>query len=93
MVGRGACYSAATWSLSHCCAGSLVVPGHMKVGDALDGRSIDFTRRYLKDFIAAIPEAKDSQALSAALKKQYPDAGLPIALDIGAKVAKGEMAW
>ena len=72
---------------------ALVVPGHMKVGDALDERSIDFTRRYLQDFIAAIAEAKDSQALSAALKKQYPDAGLPIALDIGAKVAKGEMAW
>ena len=72
---------------------ALVVPGHMKVGDALDGRSIDFTRRYLKDFIAAIPEAKDSQALSAVLKRQYPDASLPIALDIGAKVAKGEMAW
>ena len=72
---------------------ALVVPGHMKLGDPLDERSIEFTRRYLKDFIAGIPRAKDSQALSEALKKQYPDAGLPIALDIGAKVAKGEMSW
>jgi hypothetical protein len=27
------------------------------------------------------------------MKKAYPRAGLPIALDIGAKVAKGEMKW
>lgn len=72
---------------------ALVVPGHMKVGDALDGSSIGFTRKYLKDFIAAIPQAKDAKALFGTLQKQYPDAGLPISLDIGTKVAKGEMAW
>ena len=31
--------------------------------------------------------------LIAALKKAYPQAGLSIALDIGAKVNKGEMKW
>lgn len=71
----------------------VVVPGHMKIGDALDESSINFTRKYLKDFLAAIPQAQDSQALFGALKKQYPDAGLTIALDISAKVAKGEMKW
>lgn len=72
---------------------AVVVPGHMKVGDPLDESSINYTRKYLKEFIAAIPQAKDSTALFAALKNQYPDVGLPIALDIGSKVAKGEMAW
>ena len=28
-----------------------------------------------------------------AMKKAYPQAGLSIALDIGAKVNKGEMKW
>jgi glyoxylase-like metal-dependent hydrolase (beta-lactamase superfamily II) len=72
---------------------AVVVPGHMKIGDTLDESSINFTRKYLNDFIAAIPQAHDSRALFGALQKQYPDAGLTIALDIGAKVAKGEMKW
>lgn len=72
---------------------AVVVPGHMKIGDALDESSINFTRKYLKDFFAAIPQAQDSQALFGALQKQYPDVGLTIALDISAKVAKGEIKW
>jgi hypothetical protein len=32
-------------------------------------------------------------ALIAAMRKRYPNAGLGVALDIGAKVAKGEMQW
>lgn len=72
---------------------AVVVPGHMKAGDPLDLNSVHFTRKYLKDFVAAVPSAKDSGALFDALQKQYPDAGLPIALTIGSKVAKKEMSW
>ena len=42
---------------------------------------------------AALGRAADSAALIAAMKRLYPDAGLGIALEIGAKVAKGEMKW
>ena len=34
-----------------------------------------------------------NNALIEAMKKAYPDAGLGIALEIGAKVNKGEMKW
>ena len=32
-------------------------------------------------------------ALIAAMTRRYPKAGMGVALEIGAKVAKGEMAW
>ena len=38
-------------------------------------------------------KAADAKSLIEAMNRAYPKAGLPIALDIGAKVAKGEMAW
>jgi hypothetical protein len=37
--------------------------------------------------------ASDSAALVAAMTKRYPNAGMGVALQIGAKVAKGEMTW
>ncbi|PZA18786.1 MBL fold metallo-hydrolase, partial [Modestobacter versicolor] len=38
-------------------------------------------------------KAADSAALIAAMKRRYPSAGLAPALEIGAKVVKGEMKW
>jgi hypothetical protein len=35
----------------------------------------------------------DSGALIAAMKRRFPQAGMGVALDIGARVAKGEMKW
>lgn len=70
-----------------------VVPGHMAAGTALDDSSIRFTRGYLQRFEAELPKARTGAELIDAMKKAYPQAGLPIALDIGAKVAKGEMPW
>jgi len=39
------------------------------------------------------PKTADSSALIAAMTRRYPDAGMGVALQIGAKVAKGEMKW
>lgn len=72
---------------------AIVVPGHMAAGTALDASSIRYTRDYLKRFDAEAEKAKSSAELIAAMQKAYPDAGLGIALDIGAKVRKGEMQW
>jgi hypothetical protein len=44
-------------------------------------------------FEEELAKAIDSGALIAAMKRRYPQAGMGIALDIGAKVAKGEMKW
>jgi len=72
---------------------AVVVPGHMAVKSALDVSSIAHTRSYLLAFEEELAKAADSTALMAAMTRRYPDAGLGPALQIGAKVAKGEMQW
>jgi glyoxylase-like metal-dependent hydrolase (beta-lactamase superfamily II) len=71
----------------------LVVPGHMAAGTALDDSAIRHTREYLQRFEAELPKAANSAELTATMQKAYPQAGLGVALDIGAKVNKGEMKW
>ena len=70
-----------------------VVHGHMAAGSALDASAIRFTRQYLQRFDAEAAKTKTAAQLIDAMKKAYPQAGLGIALDIGAKVNKGEMQW
>jgi glyoxylase-like metal-dependent hydrolase (beta-lactamase superfamily II) len=72
---------------------SIVVPGHMAEGAATDASAISYTREYLTAFEEELVAAKDSAALVSAMKRRYPSAGMGVALDIGAKVAKGEMKW
>jgi glyoxylase-like metal-dependent hydrolase (beta-lactamase superfamily II) len=72
---------------------AVVVPGHMAVGTALDAANIAYTRDYLKRFDTEAARAQNAAALIEAMKKAYPQAGLDIALDIGAKVNKHEMQW
>ncbi|MCB1889859.1 MAG: MBL fold metallo-hydrolase [Rhodocyclaceae bacterium] len=72
---------------------STVVPGHMADGTPLDASAIDYTRAYLQRFEAEAAKAGNSAELIQAMKTAYPEAGLGIALDIGAKVVKGEMQW
>lgn len=71
----------------------IVVPGHMKPEWPTDLSGVSFTRDYLVAYEEEFAKAKDSSELIAAMKKRYPDAGLDVALEIGAKVAKGEMKW
>ena len=72
---------------------AVVVPGHMLPGTALDASAIDYTRQYLLRFDNEAAKAKSGAELIDAMKRAYPEAGLGIALDIGAKVNKGEMKW
>ncbi|MEZ0236581.1 MAG: hypothetical protein ACAH06_00820 [Methylophilaceae bacterium] len=72
---------------------ALVVPGHMVPGAAPDAMAIRYTRDYLVAFEEELAKAADSAALIAAMTKRYPNAGMGVALQIGAKVAKGEMNW
>jgi len=72
---------------------TLVVPGHMAAGTALDDKAIAYTRDYLKRFETELPKAGNAAELIATMQKAYPKAGLGMALDIGAKVNKGEMKW
>ncbi|MCE3265151.1 MAG: beta-lactamase [Pseudoduganella sp.] len=70
-----------------------VVPGHFAPGASQTPDAIRYTADYLRRFDAATPAAADSAALVAAMKAAYPNAGLESALQLSAKVAKGELAW
>ncbi|NWE37202.1 MBL fold metallo-hydrolase, partial [Pseudomonas gingeri] len=48
---------------------------------------------YIKAFDEETAKAKDSAALISAMKKRYPSLGDESTLELGAKVAKGEMQW
>lgn len=72
---------------------AVVVPGHMSAQAALDISAVHYTRDYLLAFEQELAQAANSEALIAAMQRRYPDADLPAALQIGAKVAKGEMKW
>jgi len=71
----------------------VVVPGHLGPGAALDASAITYTREYLLAFEEELEKARDSAALIAAMKQRYPKAGMDVALELGARVAKGEMKW
>ncbi|MER5522488.1 MBL fold metallo-hydrolase [Streptomyces sp. NPDC002763] len=71
----------------------LVVPGHRLPGTPADASAITATRDYLTAFEEELGKASDGAALTDALVKRYPDNGMLIAAQIGAKVAKGEMTW
>ncbi|HEV6966236.1 MBL fold metallo-hydrolase [Roseateles sp.] len=72
---------------------AVVVPGHLAPDGALGVAAVNYTRDYLLAFEQELAKAADAAALIAAMKQRYPSAGLAAALEIGAKVAKGEMKW
>lgn len=74
-------------------APARVIPGHVADGAATDSSAITYTRDYLIAFEEELGRASDSGALIAAMQRRYPNAGMGVALDIGAKVAKGEIKW
>jgi glyoxylase-like metal-dependent hydrolase (beta-lactamase superfamily II) len=72
---------------------AVVIPGHSAPGAKQDASQIAWSQAYLTRYEQELPKAANSGALIDAMKKAYPQAGLGIALDIGAKVNKGEMKW
>jgi glyoxylase-like metal-dependent hydrolase (beta-lactamase superfamily II) len=65
---------------------SVVVPGHSKIGAALDASTaVDFTERYLLAFNEELKTAKHPEGLINAMKERFPSAGLLLALERGAK--------
>jgi glyoxylase-like metal-dependent hydrolase (beta-lactamase superfamily II) len=71
----------------------IVIPGHLATGAATDVTAIRYTRDYLVAFEEELAKPGDSSVLIAAMTQRYPGAGMSVALQIGAKVAKGEMKW
>ncbi|WP_426226996.1 MBL fold metallo-hydrolase [Pararhizobium sp. DWP3-4] len=71
----------------------IVIPGHQLEGAPQGVDAITFTRDYLVAFDREAASAKDSAALIRAMTKLYPNLADTASLELGAKVAKGEMKW
>ncbi len=72
---------------------TIIVPGHMTPTAATEISSVAYTKAYLLAFEEELAKAKDSAGLKAAMIARFPDLGMGVALDIGSKVATGEMKW
>ena len=72
---------------------AVVVPGHMTPEAKTDLSAVEHTKRYLLAFEEELAKAKDAAALKAAMESRFPGLGMGVALDIGSKVATGEMKW
>jgi glyoxylase-like metal-dependent hydrolase (beta-lactamase superfamily II) len=72
---------------------AIVVPGHMTPESATDLAAVAHTKAYLAAFEEELAKAKDAAALKGAMVARFPGLGMGIALDIGSKVATGEMKW
>lgn len=74
-------------------APSIVVAGHMAPDARTDLSGVEHTKAYLVAFEEELAKAKDSASLKAAMEARFPGLGMGVALDIGSKVATGEMKW
>ncbi|QCL97667.1 MBL fold metallo-hydrolase [Agrobacterium tumefaciens] len=74
-------------------APKVVVPGHQMAGAPQGLQAVTFTRDYLLAFEEEMKKSKDSAELIAAMTRRYPDLADVSSLELGAKVAKGEMKW
>ncbi|MFB7615828.1 MBL fold metallo-hydrolase [Kitasatospora sp. NPDC056181] len=72
---------------------ALVVPGHRTAGAPAIATAIDHTRAYLRAFETEIGRAADAASAKEALERRFPDLGMKLAVDLGTKVAMGEMTW
>ncbi|GAA2783429.1 MBL fold metallo-hydrolase [Kitasatospora paracochleata] len=71
----------------------MVAAGHRLADGPDDATAIGWTRDYLKAFETELGKSSDAAGAVAGLKRRYPDAGLPLAAELGTKVAKGELPW
>ena len=72
---------------------ATVIPGHALNPGKAGVEAVQYTRAYLQRFETELEKAPNAAALIETMKRVYPEAGLDIALNIGAKVNKGEMKW
>lgn len=72
---------------------AINVAGHMMPDSATDLSGIAHTRAYLVAFEEELAKAKDAASLKSAMEARFPGLGMGVALDIGSKVATGEMKW
>lgn len=70
-----------------------VIPGHYLGQSSRSLDAVRFTAGYIRTFDSETAKARDAAALIAAMSKRYPNLADESSLELGAKVAKGEMKW
>lgn len=70
-----------------------VIPGHYLGQSSHSLDAVRFTAGYIRAFDSEAAKARDAAALIAAMSKRYPNLADESSLELGAKVAKGEMKW
>ncbi|AXF85589.1 hypothetical protein DTO96_101320 [Ephemeroptericola cinctiostellae] len=70
-----------------------VIPGHFQQDAPTNLASVTYSQHYLTTFEKELKQSANAAALIQSMTQKYPNAGLGVALDIGAKVNKGEMQW
>ncbi|WP_288374731.1 MBL fold metallo-hydrolase [uncultured Pseudomonas sp.] len=70
-----------------------VIPGHYLGQSSRSLNAVRFTAGYIRAFDSETAKARDAAALIAAMSKRYPNLADESSLELGAKVAKGEMTW
>lgn len=71
----------------------VVVPGHMTPDAPMGLAAVEFTKGYLLALEEELEKADGSEDLITAMSARYPDLGMTVALNVGAKVLTGEMKW
>ncbi|MDO6588524.1 MBL fold metallo-hydrolase [Salipiger sp. 1_MG-2023] len=71
----------------------VIVPGHMTPDAPMGLDGVQFTKNYLLAIEEELDKADGSEELIAAMTARYPDLGMGVALNVGAKVLTGEMKW
>jgi glyoxylase-like metal-dependent hydrolase (beta-lactamase superfamily II) len=69
----------------------VVVPGHIKPGTPLTLAGVAHTRAYLNAFDEVAASIKKSDEIIKAMTAKYPSLELAVMLELGAKVAGGDM--
>jgi glyoxylase-like metal-dependent hydrolase (beta-lactamase superfamily II) len=69
----------------------VVVPGHIRAGAPLDLSLVRHTRDYLTAFDQVAGSTRKADEIVKAMKAKYANLELGVMLDLGAKVAAGEM--
>ncbi|CCG86181.1 MBL fold metallo-hydrolase [Erwinia piriflorinigrans] len=72
---------------------SRVVPGHFLPGAQETVASVNFTLNYLNTAETQLAKSRNSEELIKAMKTHYPALKDGSALELSAKVLKGEMKW
>nr|WP_211161984.1 MBL fold metallo-hydrolase [Heyndrickxia coagulans] len=71
----------------------VIIPGHAPNDKPYNPNGIEFTRRYLKDFIHHLKASRDSNDLISRMEKLYPDASVHICLESSAKILRDRYRW